>query len=85
MIVNGNIILVDGWQFMIDRNIPKIEESLGKGKQNEQIKITLNQTVSSYYTKSTIKVEIEYEGEISYIQAKGEIVEIPEKKMENMK
>ena len=31
MIVNGNIILVDGWQFEIDRSIPQIKGNLGKG------------------------------------------------------
>lgn len=31
MKVNGDVVLVDGWQFEIDRSVPKIVSSLGKG------------------------------------------------------
>lgn len=80
VIVNGDIVLVDEWQFIIDRSVPKIMQCLGKGSKNEQIKLVLSQTVSSDYTKSTIKIEIEYEGEISYIDVGGEKTVVPEKK-----
>ncbi len=81
MTVNEDIVLVDGWKFSIDRDIPQIGESLGKGSTNEKIKLQLSQTVSSDYVKSTIKVEIEYEGEITSIKIGGENIEpIPEKK-----
>ncbi len=32
MAIEGNIVLVDGWRFEIDRSIPKAGESLGKGE-----------------------------------------------------
>ena len=30
MVVSGDIVFVDGWQFEIDRSVPKIETSFGK-------------------------------------------------------
>ena len=79
MTVNGDIVFVNGWQFEIDRSVPKISASLGQGEANEQIKIIASQEVSSDYVKSTIKVEIEYKGEITYIQIAGEEITVPEK------
>lgn len=32
MSVNGNIVMVDGWQFEIDRSVPQIGRNLGKGE-----------------------------------------------------
>jgi len=81
MIVNEDIVIVDGWQFSINRDIPKIGESLGKESTNEKIKLQLSQTISSDYVKSIVKVEIEYEGEITSIKIAGENIEpVPEKK-----
>ncbi len=37
MIVNEDIVIVDGWQFSINRDIPKIEESFGKIEINDEI------------------------------------------------
>ena len=79
MTVNGDIVFVNGWQFEIDRSVPKITTSLGQGEANEQIKMALTQTVSSDYVKSTIKAEIEYAGEITYIQIAGQEITVPEK------
>lgn len=79
MIVNGDIVIVNGWQFTIDRNVPQIGESLGKGQKNEAIKITIRQTVSTDYVKSTLRIEIESEGEISSIKIAGEEVSVTEK------
>ena len=81
MIVNEDIVIVDGWQFSINRDIPKIGESLGKESTNEKIKLQLSQTISSDYVKSIVKVKIEYEGEITSIKIAGENIEpVPEKK-----
>ena len=81
MTVNEDIVIVDGWKFSIDRDIPQIGESLGKESTNEKIKLQLSQTISSDYVKSIVKVEIEYEGEITSIKIAGENIEpIPEKK-----
>ena len=35
MTVNGDIVFVNGWQFEIDRSVPKISASLGKGEGEE--------------------------------------------------
>lgn len=32
MTVEGNVVLVDGWKFTIDRSVPKIGESIGQGE-----------------------------------------------------
>lgn len=71
-IVNEDIVFVDEWQFEIDRSIPEIRASLGKGTPNEEIKLTLSQSVSSDYVKSTIKAEIEYSKKLEYVQIAGE-------------
>ena len=79
MIVVGDIVIVDDWKFEIDRNVPKIGTSLGKGNQNEEIKITAESTIRQDYVNATIKVNIEYEGNITEIIIKGESIQVPEK------
>ena len=49
-------------------------------KINDQIKLSLSQTVSSDYVKSIIKIEIEYEEEISNIKIVNEEIKVPDKK-----
>ena len=78
IVVNGNIVIVDGWQFQIDRSVPKIEISLGKGSVNKQIILSTKITNESDYSKSKITIEVEYD-KISSIQINGENIEIPEK------
>lgn len=78
IVVNGNIVIVDGWQFQIDRSVPKIEISLGKGSVNKQIILSAKVTNESDYSKSKITIEVEYD-KISSIQINGENIEIPEK------
>jgi len=39
MRVEGNIVYVDGWQFSIDRDVPKIVASLGKGQLDRHVGI----------------------------------------------
>lgn len=77
MVVIGDIVIVDGWQFEIDRSVPKIGQSLGKGKQNEEIQITANAVTSSDYVKASIQVEIKYSKNISSITIGGNKIEVP--------
>lgn len=77
--VNENIVLVDGWQFEIDRSVPKVLASIGKGELEKNIKINSSSETSSDYTKAILNIEIEYEKEITEITLNGESVEVPEK------
>ena len=79
MIISGDIVIVDGWQFGIDRTVPKITSSLGKGEKQENIQINIASTVSSDYVKADIVIEISYEKEIEKLIINGEeISPIPE-------
>ncbi len=51
-------------------------EGTGEEKLNDSIKISTNVETSSDYTKATIGVIIEYEGEIDSVTINGEIVEV---------
>lgn len=79
MSVNGDIVLVDGWQFQIDRSVPKIGVALGKGEESKKIEIVVNVEDSPDYTKAKVTIEIIYEEEIESVQMNGESMEIPEK------
>ncbi len=81
--VNGDIVIVDEYQFQIDRSVPKILSSLGKGKLNDDIQIAVTQNTATDYTKSTLTVEITFEGTISKIQINGVDETIPEKDENN--
>lgn len=71
MIVIEDIVIVDGWQFTIDRSVPKIGESIGKGEQEEQIQIEANHTINQEFTKATVNIEITYGKEIVKIICDG--------------
>ncbi len=79
MIVSGDIVFVDGYQFQLDRSVPKIGVSIGKGEEDSQIEITMTNTTSSDFVKATIHIEITYEQDIATIIFDGENLEIPEK------
>lgn len=81
MAVIGNKVTVDGWQFEIDRSVPKILIGLGKGQIQESTTININTVVANAidYTKSTIKIEIISDEEIESIQINGEEIAIPSK------
>ena len=66
MIVNGNIILVDGWQFEIDRSIPQIKGNLGKGSN----------IVPSLYLAITLTVCVVSGSNSSFVYSLFEIVAI---------
>ena len=76
--VNGNIVIVDGYQFQIDRTVPKIMNSLGKGIENNEIILTANSNLEADYTKSTVKIEITYAGTLKEVNLNGESLTIPE-------
>ena len=77
--VIGDIVIVDEYQFKIDRDKLKIIMLLGKGKESSEIEI--NSIVESFsdFTKATIKLNIKYNGELKSIEINGEQVNIPEK------
>lgn len=75
MTIIGDIVFVDGYQFQIDRSVPEI----GKGEQIETINIISKVENAKDFTKAIIKIEIEYEGEITNIQINGEHIEVPQK------
>ena len=79
-IVNENIVIVDGWQFEIDRSVPKIGLSLGKGEENKNIKIDVGEVAySTDGTTATVTCTISYEGTIKSIIIGGKSVSVPEK------
>lgn len=77
VIIMGDTVIVDGYAFAIDRNVPKIGEYLGKGQANEDIKISGNIAETDNDTKAKLHIEITYEGEISEIMINGEKIEVP--------
>lgn len=79
IVIENDIVVVDGWKFEIDRSIPKIKNSLGKGEINTDIKIELGSQISTDYVKSAIRIEISYEGEISNIYINETELNVPEK------
>lgn len=79
MTVVGDIVIVDGWKFTIDKSVPKIGESLGKGEESKTITIVAEVEDAKDYTKSTINVEITYEGNITEIKIGNEEQTVPEK------
>ena len=77
MTVIDDIVLVDGWQFQIDRSVPAIVAELGKGKENPNIRLEITPTISTDYVNATLNVKIIYGGEINEIRIKGNTEEIP--------
>lgn len=70
MIATGDMVIVNEYQFLIDRTVPKIIDELGKGEFNESIQITANIGYTDY-TNATITVEIAYEEEIDTVTIDG--------------
>ena len=59
MVIQEDIVIVDGYQFVIDRGNLSIVQSLGKGTESQTIKIALNSNIASDYTKATLTIEIQ--------------------------
>ncbi len=66
-IVIEDTVIVNGYQFVIDREEVKILYSLGKGVENEEIKINAMTQLSEDRGKCTIVVTIDYSGEIDSV------------------
>ena len=79
MQVMEDLVIVDEWQFTIDRNVPKIIQSLGKGTVNKEIKIVLVEEMAPNYAETTIKIEVIYAGEIESIGVNGKTFTKPSK------
>lgn len=79
MSITGNIVIVDGWKFEIDRPKLQIVASLGKGEKSEiqDIQITSEVKCNEIFSQATITYVIKYNGELKNIQIHGENVEIP--------
>ncbi len=80
VIENTDIVYVDGWKFEIDRTVPKIKNSLGRGEIEKQIIIDVKTpTINEDYTAAKIKIEISYEKDIAMITLNGKEIAIPSK------
>lgn len=83
MLVEGDIVTVDGWRFEIDRSVPKIAKSIGKLEDdlpiNNEITINAVAKIANDYVTSKIEVEITYVGEIVSITIATEAITIPTK------
>ena len=78
VIVIDSIAIVDGWKFEIDKNIPKISNSLGKGEESHTINITHKEEYTEDYVKATLKIEVmDNEEKITEILINGKNIEIP--------
>ena len=78
-IVTGNIVIVDGWQFQIDRSVPQIENSLGKGTESNKIEIATTIEYVDNFSKAIINVNITSENEIAKILFNGENIDYNKK------
>ena len=79
MQITGNTVIVNGWQFLIDRIELKIVESLGKSQKDDSIVIEVSSETNSDKSICTIVATIIYEGTITEISIGGEKIPVPEK------
>ncbi len=79
MIVIEDIVIVDDWQFEIDRSVPKIVANIGKGSKSDTIKIIPNIVPSEDYLKVTLQIQVETEGDLSSVTLNKVSQTIPEK------
>lgn len=80
MSITGNIVIVDGWKFEIDRQKLQIVDSLGKGEKIEIRNMTITSDINynEVFSKAIITYIITYNEELQTIQINGENVEIAE-------
>ena len=57
-VVDGDIVIVDGWKFKIDRETLKIIDSYGKGTESQEIQIESKVEYNETYTQATITYTI---------------------------
>lgn len=77
--ITGDIVIINGWQFQIDKSVPKIIQALGKGNEIQEIEIATDVEYDTNYEKANLKIEIIYEKTIKQVTINGENIEIPEK------
>ena len=56
MVVQDNIVIVDGYQFAIDRENLTITQSLGKGTESQTIEIALNSNCTKLLSQWSFKL-----------------------------
>lgn len=80
MEVEGDLVIVDGWQFEIDRNVPKIVDELGKLTSEEMLKpiITSFRTIIKE-TEIQVKIKLRNEEGRNIVYTINEIKENDEK------
>lgn len=79
MAIDGDIVLIDGWRFTIDRSVPKIKESLGKGEL-KAVSITTPYVGTASFTTKNVYVYNEEEIESYTYKIDGvETKTIPQK------
>lgn len=77
MIVNADIVLVDQYQFLIDREKLSIVQSLGKAQESQTIKVEVTSRIAADYTKAIVSIVIQNTNSLKKIQVNGENVSIP--------
>ena len=78
-IVNGDIVIYNGYQFKVDKSVPKILQNLGKKVESKNIKIEkVYNYEESNYKSCLVTIKIEYKGTINTINIAGENQNIPE-------
>ena len=77
MIVNADIVLVDQYHFLIDREKLSIVQSLGKGQESQTIKVEVTSRIAADYTKAIVSIVIQNTNSLKKIQVNGENVSIP--------
>ena len=70
-IVDGDIVIVDGYQFQMDEDKFQISTSLGKGSKNENIRIEETLGISEDQTKCILTIEINYNESIDSVKVAG--------------
>ena len=70
-IVDGDIVIVDGYQFQMDEDKFQISTSLGKGSKNENIRIEETLEISEDQTKCILTIEINYNESIDSVKVAG--------------
>ena len=79
MLVQDNVVVVDDYQFIIDKENLGVTQSLGKGTESQTIQIAVSSNLTSDYTKAILLIQIEGSNSISKIQINGEEISVPEK------
>ena len=79
MVAQDDVVIVGGYQFIIDRENLRVTQSLGKGNESSTIEIGVSSQLASDYTKATLSIKIQGSDSISEIQINGAEVSVPEK------